>query len=83
MKTQSPQFGIRTGISWATRLHRAGPAPLENQSVNARFWHPEIQEVNRDGPFRPIILAEAIQRKCDTLSKHVHVREIKKKISHT
>ena len=56
---------MRTGISWATRPHRAGPTLLEYQSANARFWHPEIQEVNRDGPSRPIILAEAIKRKCD------------------
>ena len=62
MKTQSPQSGIIPGISWATRLHRAGPMPLEYQSENARFWHPEIQEVNSDGPSHPIILAEAIKR---------------------
>ena len=56
---------MRTGILWATRPHRAGPTMLEYQSANARFWHSEIQEVNRDGPSRPIILAEAIKRKCD------------------
>jgi len=61
------KFGTRTGISWATRLY---------QSANARFWQLEIHEVNRDGPSRPIILAEAIKRKCIFLSKHVHVREM-------
>jgi len=66
MKTQTLQFRIITGISWATRLHRAGPTPLEYQSVNARFRHPEIQEVNCDGPYCPIILTEAIKRKFDT-----------------
>jgi len=83
MKTQSPQFGIRTGISWATHLHRAGPTPLEYQSVNACFWHPEIQEVNRDGPSRPIILAEAIKRKCDIpFQTRSRARDKKKNLAH-
>jgi len=83
MKTQSPQFGIRTGISWATQLHRAGPAPLEYQSVNARFWHPEIQEVNRDGPSRSIMLAETIKPKCDiSFQTRSRARDKKKKLAH-
>ena len=83
MKTQSPQFGIRTGISWATQLHRAGPAPLEYQSVNARFWHPEIQEVNHDRSSRPIILAEAIKRECDIpFQTRSRARDKKKNLAH-
>jgi len=83
MKTQSPQFGIRTGISWATRLHHAGPTPLEYQSVNARFWHPEIQEGNRDELSRPIILADAIKRKCDIpFQTRTRARDKKKQLAH-
>ena len=83
MKTQSPQFGIRTGHSWATHLHRAGPTPLEYQSVNARFWHPEIQEVNRDGPSRPIILGKGIKRKRDIpFQIRSRARDKEKKLAH-
>jgi len=83
MKTQSPQFGIRTGISWATRLHRADPTPLEYRSVIARFWDPEIQEVNCDGPSGPIILAEAIKRKCDIpFQTRSRARDKKKHLAH-
>jgi len=83
MKTQSPQFGIRTGISWATRVHRAGPTPLEYQSVNARFGNPEIQEVSRDRLSGPIIVAETIKRKCYALfQSRSRVRDEKEFLVH-
>jgi len=40
-------------------------AQAPRQRANAPFWHPEIQEVNRDGPSLPIILAETIKCECD------------------
>ena len=53
------------------------------QSVNARFWHPEIQEVNRDEPSCPIILAEAIKRKCDIpFQARSRARDKKKNLAH-
>jgi len=83
MKTQSPQFGIRTYISWSTCLHREGPTPLEYQRLNARFWHPEIQEVNRDGHCRPIIHAEAIKCKFDlTFQTRSRARDKKENLAH-
>jgi len=58
-------------------------AQAPRQSANARLWHPEIQEVNRDGPARPINLSDSINRKCDipfeTCSR---VRDIKKNLAH-
>jgi len=83
MKTQSPQIRIRTGNSWATHLDRAGPTTLEYQTVNARFRRPEIQEVNRDGPSRPIILADPIKRECDIpFQTRSRARDKKKNLAH-
>jgi len=53
------------------------------QSVYARFWHPEIQEVNRGGPSRPIILTESIKRKCDIpFQTRSRARDKKKNLAH-
>jgi len=53
------------------------------QSASARFWHPEIHEVNCDGPSRPSILAEAIKRKCDVPFKTLsRARDIKRHPAH-
>jgi len=44
---------------------------------------PEIQEVNSDGPSRPIILAEAIKRKCHVpFQTRSRARDIKRTLAH-
>jgi len=67
----------------ASAPRRPHAVRVQYQSVNARFWHPEIQEVNRDGPSRPIIIAEAIKRKCDIpFQTRSRARDKKKNLAH-